>query len=167
MPPAFRFGSYVLDPRTGTLSRGRERCALPSRPAQLLVFLIQHAGELVTREQIREQLWPDTVVTYDQNINFSIRRIRVALGPDAHLIQTVPRRGYRFVGDVTTARRERFHVSRTALAIAAAVSVALTVGFGAGIVMRDGPRGQFVYEHLVHPDHCPYIRMLLPTHRNS
>jgi DNA-binding winged helix-turn-helix (wHTH) protein len=186
-----RFGSHVLDPRSGVLWRGIERCALQSQPAELLALLIEHAGELVTREQIRARLWPDCVVEFDQNINFAIRQIRVALGSDAGMVQTVPRRGYRFIGDVirssggtsltggavsgvahipgepgrTTTLRPS--VSRRVLALATVVSVALTLGFGAGVVMRDGPTGQFVYDHLVHPDRCPYIRVLLTTHRNS
>src|SRR5215472_4273069 len=100
MPTLVRFGSHVLDRRSGVLCRGIERCALQSQPAQLLVLLIEHAGELVTREQIRARLWPDCIVEFDQNINFAIRQIRVALGSDAGMVQTVPRRGYRFVGDV-------------------------------------------------------------------
>ena len=191
MATLVRFGSHVLDPRSGVLCRGIERRALQSQPAQLLLLLIEHAGELVTREQIRARLWPDCVVEYAQNINFGIRQIRRALGSDAGMVQTVPRRGYRFIGDVIPAsgsapdfaspvtgvthtaggpaRTTTFRpsVSRRALALTAVVSVALTLGFGAGVVMRDAPTGQFVYDHLVHPDRCPYIRLLLPTHRNS
>src|SRR6516165_1497892 len=95
-----RFGSHALDPGSGVLCRGVERCALQSQPAQLLALLIEHAGELVTRDQIRARLWPDCIVEYDQNINFAIRHIRRALGSDAGMVQTVPRRGYRFIGDV-------------------------------------------------------------------
>jgi hypothetical protein len=112
-------------------------------------------------------LWPDTSVAYDQNINFAIRQIRVALDLDANLLQTVPRRGYCFVGDVTLAGIAPPGKSRRTLKVAAALLSALAAGFGVGIIIRDAPAGQFVYDHLVHPDRCPYVRMLLPIHRNS
>jgi DNA-binding winged helix-turn-helix (wHTH) protein len=182
-----RFGSHGFDPATGALRRGNAACDLQSQPAQLLGLLLEHAGELVTREQIRLALWPDTVVAYDQNINFAVRRIRVALGEDASLVQTVPRRGYRFVGNVV---RETWQADRIAgsrdgriagsrdgriagsrdgrigrgMAVAAAIAVALVSGFGAGILVRDAPAGRFVYDHLVHPDRCPYLRVFV---RNS
>jgi DNA-binding winged helix-turn-helix (wHTH) protein len=198
-----RFGSHGFDPATGALRRGNAACDLQSQPAQLLGLLLEHAGELVTREQIRLALWPDTVVAYDQNINFAVRRIRVALGEDASLVQTVPRRGYRFVGNVV---RETWQADKIAgsrdgriagsrdgriagsrdgriagsrdgriagsrdgrigrgMAVAAAIAVALVSGFGAGILVRDAPAGRFVYDHLVHPDRCPYLRVFV---RNS
>jgi DNA-binding winged helix-turn-helix (wHTH) protein len=130
-------------------------------------LLLERAGEVVTREQIRDALWRDTVVSYDQSINFLVRRIRVALDVDAALLQTVPRLGYRFVGKVILEDRGRRRLSRKEVAAAAAVFLALASAFGAGILLRDGPAGQFVYDHLVHPDRCPYIRALLPNHRDS
>lgn len=160
------FGAYVFDRSTGTLRRGRDRLDLQAQPAQLLALLLEHAGENVTREQIRERLWPDTVVGYDQNINFAIRQIRVALNGDANLVQTVPRRGYRFVGELGRCEIERPNMGRM-IWVAAGIVATLAVGFSAGIVVRDAPAGRFVYEHLVHPDRCPYVRMLLPIHRNS
>jgi len=162
-----RFGSHMLDSSTGALRRGMQRCPLQSQPTQLLILLVHRAGELVTRDDIRDHLWPGTVVSNDLNINFAIRQIRVALGDDAGMIQTVPRRGYRFVGDLAESRAVSISWPRRSLVMAAAVTAALSVGFGVGIVMRDGPTGQFVYDHLVHPDRCPYIRILLPAHRNS
>lgn len=165
--PAIAFGSHVFDPNTGSLRRGRARCEIQSQPALLLGLLIEHAGELVTRQQIRAALWPDTNVAYDQGINFAIRHIRVALGPDAHLVQTVPRRGYRFVGNSAPVIQERAPVPRMRIAVAAALVAGLASGFGAGIVARDAPAGQFVYDHIVHLDRCPYVRSLLPLLRNS
>ena len=161
------FGSHVFDVHTGTLRRGSERCDLQSQPAQLLGLLLDHPGAVVTRDQIRATLWPDTSVAYDQSINFAIRQIRIALGPDANLVQTVPRRGYRFVGDVVRGEARRTGFWRNRTAVAAAVLVAMVSGFGAGVVVRDAPAGQFVYDHLVHLDRCPYVRVLLPILRNS
>ena len=161
------FGSHQLDLDTAILWRAGERCALQSQPLRLLILLIERRGEVVTREDIREQLWSDTVVEYDQGINFAIRQIRIALGPDAHLVQTVPRRGYRFVGDLTQSVPLPARPSRRAWSIAAAILLALASGCTAGIVTRDGQAGQFVYDHLVHPGRCPYLRVFLPPHRNS
>jgi len=161
------FGSHELDPHAATLRRAGERCVLQSQPLRLLTLLIDRRGEVVTRDEIREQLWSDTVVEYDQGINFAIRQIRIALGPDAHLVQTVPRRGYRFVGQVSQPMPGSAQPSRRPYAIAAAILLALASGFGVGIITRDAPAGQFVYDHLVHPERCPYFRVFLPTHRNS
>src|SRR5262245_56425780 len=179
--PRVRFGSHEFNSGTGALSRGRDRCDLQSQPAQLLALLVAHAGDIVTREQIRLTLWPETIVSYDQNINFAIRQIRVALGADASLVQTVPRHGYRFVGGIV---RETWQDGGIAglqgqpgflnrgrswrgAAAAAAIALALVSGFGAGLLVRDAPAGRFVYDHLVHPDRCPYLRILLPNHGNS
>jgi DNA-binding winged helix-turn-helix (wHTH) protein len=161
------FGAHVFDPKTRCLRRGRERRDLQSQPAHLLALLLEHAGEVVTREQIRSTLWPDTTVAYDQNINFAIRQIRVALDQDANLVQTVPRHGYRLVGEVTRIEIGHAEISRRGMAAAAALLAAMVAGFGAGIMVRDARAGQFVYDHLVHPDRCPYVRMLLPIRRNS
>jgi DNA-binding winged helix-turn-helix (wHTH) protein len=160
-----RFGSCVFDPSTGMLRRNGRPCVLQSQPARLLGFLVERAGEVVTRDQIQKQLWPDTVVEYDQNINFAIRQIRLALDIDADLVQTVPRHGYRFVGDVTVTEHDRPAVMRKTVAVAAALLVAAASGFSAGIVLRDAPAGRFVHDHLVHPDRCPYLRVFVSIQR--
>jgi putative ABC transport system permease protein len=95
-----QFGLHEFDHDASILFRRGERCALQSQPARLLGLLLEHAGEIVTRDQIRQELWPETIVAYDQGINFAIRQIRIALGGDADLVQTVPRRGYRFIGEI-------------------------------------------------------------------
>src|SRR6267154_448239 len=75
---------------------------LPPQPTKLLIFLTSRRGELVTREEIKESLWgADTFVDFEQGLNFCIKKIRFALGdnPDQpEFIQTLPRRGYRFIG---------------------------------------------------------------------
>ena len=160
-----RFGSHVFEPATGTLRRNGQPCELQCQPARLLALLLERAGEVVTRESIQKDLWPDTVVEYDQNINFAIRHIRLALGADAPLLQTVPRHGYRFVGEVTTWEVGRGRAVRRTVAAAAALLVAMASGFSAGILVRDAPAGRFVYNHLVHPDHCPYLRVFVAIQR--
>lgn len=161
------FGSHLFDGSTGSLRRGGKRVDLQLQPARLLALLLEHAGDIVTREQIRDRLWPDTTVAYDQNINFAIRQIRVALAHDANLVQTVPRRGYRFMGSVSRGAPGHAGRWRRSIAVAAAVFAAMAAGFSAGIIVREAPAGQFMYDHLVHLDRCPYVRMLLPVHRNS
>ena len=163
------FGSHVFDPQSGSLRCGTVRCRLQSQPAQLLALLLERRGDVVTREEIRHLLWRDTTVSYDQSINFAIRHIRVALGPDAALLQTVPRRGYRFIADVADAETTgpRHAAWWRGLAASAALFVAMASGFGAGVIFRNGPAGQFVYDHLVHPDRCPYLRVFFPNHPNS
>jgi DNA-binding winged helix-turn-helix (wHTH) protein len=161
-----RFGEHVIDLDERTLTRGSARVALQSQPFELLRLLVERRGELVTRDDIRARLWSDTVVEYDLSINHAIRQIRAALGPDAAAIQTMPRRGYRFAAPVTSIAERRL-ATKAAVAAAALVLGAFASGFGAGLIARDQDFGQFVYVHLVHPDRCPYIRMFMPTHRNS
>jgi len=167
MRPLMAFGSHVFDPNTSRLRRGQVPCDLQTQPSQLLALLLEHAGKLVTREQIRSALWPDTQVAYDQSINFAIRQIRIALGADAALLQTVPRHGYRFVGEITPVVNGRLALMPKKLGAAAAVVFAVGSAFGAGIIIRDQPAGQFVYDHLVHLDRCPYVRAILPILGNS
>ena len=164
-----QFGEHVIDLQARTLTYRGHRIALQRQPFELLELLINRAGQVVTREEIRARLWTDTVVEYDLSINYAIRRIRAALASDAAFIQTVSRQGYRFTAEVALINCHRtrpsmhFRVAAaTALVIAAFVS-----GFGAGVLVRHEPAGQFVYDHLVHPDRCPYMRFLFPTHRNS
>lgn len=162
-----RFGEHIIDPQTRTLTCRGERIALQRQPFELLQLLIDRAGQVVTREDIRAQLWADTVVEYDLSINFAIRQIRAALGPDSAFIQTVPRQGYRFTAVITAIDR-RQQASRLRMGAAAAVVIAaFASGFGAGVLVRNEPAGRFVYDHLVHPDRCPYLRFLFPTHQNS
>lgn len=96
------FDGFDLLPESGELFRGGERVAIQHQPAQLLAFLIDHAGEAVTREEIRDEIWGrDSYVDHDQSINYCIRQIRQALGDDPHeprFVETVPRHGYRFIG---------------------------------------------------------------------
>lgn len=100
----YRFGRYELRPATRELRRDGIPVRLAPQPAQFLELLLQRAGQLVTREEIRGHLWPDgTWVDFEQGINHAVRRIRTVLRDDpasARWVETVPRAGYRFVGDV-------------------------------------------------------------------
>ena len=96
-----RFGAFELDPKSGELRKDGDPVKLPPQPSKVLTLLARRSGEVVTRNEIREQIWSDeTFVDFDQGLNFCIRQIREALGDDAEaprFIETLPRRGYRFL----------------------------------------------------------------------
>ena len=100
----FRFGVFELDPQSGELRRRGLKIRLPAQPCQVLVLLLERAGELVTREELRQRLWPaETTVDFDTGLNGTIRRLRAALRDSADkpcYVETLPRHGYRFIGGV-------------------------------------------------------------------
>ncbi len=102
------FGDFELDLRAGELRKHALRIRLPEQSFQILAMLIEHPGELVTREEIRAKLWPhDTVVEFDHSINAAIRRLRDALSDTAdnpQFVETLARRGYRFIAAVEWAQ---------------------------------------------------------------
>ena len=99
-----QFGPYELDLRSGELRKGRTKIHLQLQPFQILVALLQRPGEVVTREEIRNILWPDgTAVEYDHGINAAVKRLRDVLRESAdqpRYVETLARRGYRFIGEV-------------------------------------------------------------------
>ena len=100
-----RFGPFVFDPLTGELTGGEAPTRLAPQVAALLDLLIRRPGEVVTRGELRDALWPDTTVEFDQGLNFCVRQLRVALSDDAaqpKYIETLPKRGYRFVGQLAS-----------------------------------------------------------------
>jgi eukaryotic-like serine/threonine-protein kinase len=102
---AVRFGSFELDLRTGELRKeSGARIRLEGQPIQILLLLLDRPGELVTQEEVRKKLWPDgTVVEYEHSIKTALRKLRQALGDSAgasQYIETLPRRGYRFIASV-------------------------------------------------------------------
>src|SRR6185503_21286507 len=103
----FCFGEFELDVDAGELRRKDRRLKLQPQPFKLLVLLVRKSGALVSRDEIRRELWPDgTYVDFDQAVNFSVKQIRDVLRdmPDRPLyIETVPKRGYRFIAPVNTA----------------------------------------------------------------
>jgi DNA-binding winged helix-turn-helix (wHTH) protein len=105
--PHMRFGGFEADFRTQELRKQGVRVKLPRQSFQILQKLLERPGELVTRDELRQALWPgDTYVDFDHGVNNSVKRIRDALGdsPDApRYIETLPRLGYRFVGSIDEA----------------------------------------------------------------
>src|SRR5215831_8430192 len=106
-----RFAAFELHPSSGELRRHGDLVKLSPQPFKVLEALVRRGGEVVTRDEIRERIWrADTFVDFDQGLNFCIRQIREALGDDAEsprYIETLPRRGYRFVAPVESAGPER------------------------------------------------------------
>lgn len=97
-----RFGPFELDLRSGELKKGPTRLKVPDQSIEILKALLESSGELVSREQLRERLWTsDTFVDFDHGLNAAVRRLRDALGDSADtpkFIETLPKRGYRFIG---------------------------------------------------------------------
>jgi TolB-like protein/DNA-binding winged helix-turn-helix (wHTH) protein len=102
-----RFGVFDLDLRAGELRKHGLRVRLQEQPFQLLAMLLEHPGEVVTREELQKKLWPaDTFVDFDHGLNKAISKIREALSDSAEsprFVETVARRGYRFLAEVKVA----------------------------------------------------------------
>src|SRR5437588_8370496 len=96
-----RFGHFEVDECTGELCKDGIKVRLQEQPLQILQILLEHSGEVVTREELRKRVWPsDTFVDFDHGINNAIKRLREALGDSGETpryIETLPRRGYRFL----------------------------------------------------------------------
>jgi len=99
--PSYCFGPFELDPAEGHLSRDGTRVKLQDLPFRLLLMLVERPGEIVTREEVRQRLWPEnTFVEFDNSLGVAVRKVRDALGDDAEnprFVETVPKRGYRFL----------------------------------------------------------------------
>ena len=109
MPPAanarlYRFGIYEADLRSGELRKNGAKLKLQEQPFQVLAMLLERPGEVVTREELRQRLWPaDTFVDFDHSLNTAINKLRDALGDQAanpRFIETLAKRGYRFIAPV-------------------------------------------------------------------
>ena len=102
-PRSVRFGTFEVDPPAGELRRGGLKLKLTGQPFQVLAILLERPGEVVTREELQKRLWPDTFVDVDHNLNTAINKIREVLGDSAEIprfVETLPRRGYRFIAPV-------------------------------------------------------------------
>jgi len=101
-----RFGPFAMDENAGELFKDGLKVRLQEQPLQILQTLLEHPGQVVTREELRRRAWPsDTFVDFDHGINNAINRLREALGDTAEtprFIETLPKRGYRFIGELDT-----------------------------------------------------------------
>ena len=144
----FQFGEFEFDPESGELRRpntsdGADVQRLPPQPARMLTLLLDRRGEVLTREEIRERIWPGVQLEFDASLHFCIRQIRSALGDsatDSRYVETLPRRGYRLIPDVrklghdgpTSPVRRR---SRWPLTLALLLAVSLTLAL---VLLRPG-----------------------------
>jgi DNA-binding winged helix-turn-helix (wHTH) protein len=99
-----RVGDFEVDLRCGELRRNGDKIKLQERPFQILAALLERPGEVVTRQEMQQKLWPtDTFVDFEHSINTAVKKLREALGDDAdnpRFIETLPRRGYRLIAPV-------------------------------------------------------------------
>jgi len=138
--PILRFSIFEVNLQTGELRRKGQKVKLQDQPFQVLAALMERPGEVVTREELRSKLWPaDTFVDFDHSLNAAIKRLRDALGESADaplFIETMARRGYRFIGNVEAAvpissrpRHWRWLFTRRAAALGAIAACALALSF--------------------------------------
>ena len=106
-PKLVRFGPFEADLSQQELRKSGRKIKLQQQPFQVLAWLLQHSGQIVEREQLRQAVWPNgTFVEFDRSLNTAIKKIRQALGDSVEsprFIETVPRRGYRFIAPVSAA----------------------------------------------------------------
>ena len=99
-----KFADFVVDPRAGELFRRGRKIKLQHQPAQVLLALLEKPGEIVTREELRQKIWADdTFVDFEHSLNTAVKKLRLALGDRAtnsKYVETLPRRGYRFLAPV-------------------------------------------------------------------
>src|SRR5260370_11325441 len=147
-----RFGVFEANFETGELRKNGAKVPLQGQPFQVFAILLEHVGELVGREELRQKVWPeDTFVDFDHALNTAVTKIRVALGDDAdnpRFVETLPRRGYRFIGPVNrpssqmpSANVSRLHLKRhtaawTLVGVGAAL-FALLSGIGISRLSRN------------------------------
>jgi Tol biopolymer transport system component/DNA-binding winged helix-turn-helix (wHTH) protein len=100
-----RFGAFEADVQTGELRKEGVKLKFSGQPFQVLAILLERPGDVVTREELQKRLWPDTFVDFEHNLNTAVNKIREVLGDSAEspvYVETLPRRGYRFIAPVET-----------------------------------------------------------------
>src|SRR6266699_4359801 len=152
----FRFGIFHLDLKAGELRKAGVKVKLQDQPFRVLATLVDRAGQVVTREELRQNVWPtDVYVAFDQGLNNAIKKVRDALGDSAdnpRFVETVARHGYRFVAPVSADQARsskpplRFGLGTIRTAVfgltAASLVVALTYWASHRSVMRAGPSSE-------------------------
>ena len=102
-----QFGDFAIDPLAGELFKKGRKIKLQQQPFQVLAILLERPADLVTREELRERIWPaDTFVDFDHSLNTAVKKLRQALGDGSkkpRYVETLPRKGYRFLGTVKSA----------------------------------------------------------------
>src|SRR5215472_4560055 len=135
-----RFGTFEADMRAGELRKQGVRIRLQDQPFQVLAVLLQRPGDVVTREELRSQIWPeDTFVDFDNSLNTAINKLRESLGDSAdnpRFIETLPRRGYRFIAPVTSDHKKKRPSLAADWRLAGAVVVVLVAAVAGRLVWR-------------------------------
>ena len=165
--PVVRFGAFELDLRAGELRRSGIRLPVQGRPLQVLGILLRKPGEVVTAEQLRTELWPaDTFVDFEHGVHNAVARLRAVIGDTAdrpRFIETLPRRGYRFIGAVENAPEpvavppavpvEPFGRSRSRMVLVVLACLLVAGGVAAWIYLRlhDTPAGSQITSLAVLP----------------
>jgi Tol biopolymer transport system component/DNA-binding winged helix-turn-helix (wHTH) protein len=118
LPSLVRFGAYEADLLSGELRKSGIRLKIQDRPFQILAILLEHPGLVVTRDQLQKRLWPeDTFVDFEHGLNTAINKLRDALSDEAdnpRFIETLPKRGYRFIAPVSASAAPRAHLHAVA-----------------------------------------------------
>src|SRR6478672_3262985 len=141
-----QFGVFEVDLRAGELRRNGSRVKLQDQPLQILTLLLERPGEVVSRDELRTRLWPaDTFVDFDHSLNAAVRRLRDALGDSAEnprFVETVARRGYRFLAPVNWTAPAVLPAVATGLSdhtrkgwLASAAAVLVLFGLGVGVFL--------------------------------
>src|SRR3954451_19414755 len=142
-PHLIRFGTYEVDPSAGELRKSGRLIKLQDQPFRLLVILLDNHGKVVSRDELRQRLWGKTHVDFEEGLNTAIRKLREALGDSAaspRFIETLPRRGYRFIAPAAMnadeppapeppAAPRRAPVGRVLGALSALLAVAIPLGW--------------------------------------
>jgi DNA-binding winged helix-turn-helix (wHTH) protein len=141
------FGQFQVDLQREKLFKGGSRVRIPSKVFQVLLALVERPGEIVTREALRERLWPDgTFVNYDANLNITVNRLRRALGdsPEKPMyVETIPRQGYCFLGTVERGNKLLKTSGVLTIAAAGAVDRPAAQQEASSIIARKTIRGSF------------------------
>ncbi len=136
---AIRFGVFEVDLDAGELRKSGLKVRLQEQPFQVLVLLLERPGEVLTREELIKKLWPDgTFVEFDRSLNIAVNKIREALGDSAaspRFVETVPRRGYRFVAPVEVLGEPTQEPARPVSRRRAVWAVAILAVAAAGILI--------------------------------
>ena len=149
-PRLVRFGAFEADVQTGELRKDGVKLRFSGQPFQVLAILLERPGDVVTREELQKRLWPDTFVDVEHNLNTAVNKIREMLGDSAEsprYVETLPRRGYRFIGVleppaeplapvVTVEPDHAPHRHQTWLKIGAGAFAILVLGFAAVVASR-------------------------------
>jgi TolB-like protein/Tfp pilus assembly protein PilF len=131
-----RFGVFELDVQSRELRKGTTCVRLQEQPFEILCLMLERPGHVVTRDELRQRLWPDgTFVDFEHSLNAAVKRLRAALGDDAdnpRYVETLPRRGYRFIGPVdlekTPAAAAPVHTQRVRIAVLPFTSLGEDIG---------------------------------------